>query len=408
MQDRAAAGHLLPRHGRIRHWARTFLHAPDLAQCLALLDELAAAPCLFSPVAADRPIALYGAGNLGRMAREFLDSVGAEIAVVLDTEAARIAQNPFWSGIQVLRPHAMPPSIRSRLRLAVCVVTSPYVPIERTLVEHGFEDVVPFYDLAECFRGIHPLSNGWFAGPLSSLDRRNIGDVLARWHDDASRAHHLQFLAWRRLREEWSFESAPIPGCERFFIPEVVDVLTGQERFVDAGAHEGMVIKTFLDRTQGRFESIIAVEPDPANRARLQTNLQSWTSGTTVTVHDCALADSKGDALFHAGLGYASQLSPTGRLRVTTHRLDDLGLSPTFMKLHLEGAELGALKGARETMLAHRPIVAATIYHNDDGIWKTPLWLMTALPDYRFLFRLHGWCGTGAVIYAIPKERISQ
>ena len=408
MQDRAAAGHLLPGAGRLRHRARTFSHAPDLAECLALLDELAAAPCPFSPVAADQPIALYGAGNLGRMARKFLDSVGAEIAVVLDTEAARIAQDPIWSGIQVVRPDAMPHSIRSRLRLAVCVVTSPYVPIERTLVEQGFEDVVPFYDLAEGFRDVHPLSNGWFAGPLSSLDRRNIGNVLARWHDDVSRAHHLQFLAWRRLREEWSFEIAPIPTCERFFIPEVADVLTGQERLVDAGAHEGMVIKTFLDQTRGTLASIVAIEPDPINRARLQTNLHSWMSGIPVTVHDCALSDSKGDALFHAGLGFASQLSPTGQTRIATQLLDNLGLSPTFMKLHLEGAELAALKGARETMLVHRPIVAATVYHNDDGIWKTPLWLMTALPDYRFLFRLHGWCGTGAVIYAIPNDRICR
>ncbi len=27
---------------------------------------------------------------------------------------------------------------------------------------------------------------------------------------------------------------------------------------------------------------------------------------------------------------------------------------------------------------------------------------METLPDYRFLFRAHSWCGTGAVVYAIP------
>jgi len=49
--------------------------------------------------------------------------------------------------------------------------------------------------------------------------------------------------------------------------------------------------------------------------------------------------------------------------------------------------------------------VLATVYHNEDGIWKTAHWLMDTLPDYRFLFRAHSWCGTGAVIYAIPEER---
>jgi hypothetical protein len=46
-----------------------------------------------------------------------------------------------------------------------------------------------------------------------------------------------------------------------------------------------------------------------------------------------------------------------------------------------------------------------TVYHNADGIWKTPAWLMETLPGYRFLFRAHSWCGTGAVIYALPEEK---
>ena len=78
-----------------------------------------------------------------------------------------------------------------------------------------------------------------------------------------------------------------------------------------------------------------------------------------------------------------------------------------LVKLHLEGGELAALKGARQTLLTHRPVLAATVYHNADGIWETPHWLMDNLPDYRFLFRVHAWCGNGAVIYAIPRERLA-
>ncbi|MFM2280519.1 MAG: hypothetical protein RLZZ444_2750, partial [Pseudomonadota bacterium] len=76
-------------------------------------------------------------------------------------------------------------------------------------------------------------------------------------------------------------------------------------------------------------------------------------------------------------------------------------------KLHLEGHELEALKGGVETMTRHRPVVAATVYHNADGLWRTAHWLQLHLADYRLLFRLHSWCGTGAVLYAIPAERWS-
>jgi FkbM family methyltransferase len=166
------------------------------------------------------------------------------------------------------------------------------------------------------------------------------------------------------------------------------------------------VIEVFLTQTNGAFRQIVAIEPDPGHRVALEAKLQALLPGDPrVAIYDCAIADRDGEMLFHAGLGYASQLSPTGKLRVGARRIDALGLAPSFVKLHLEGAELAALRGARETLIDNRPIVAATVYHNDDGIWRTASWLMQTLPAYRFFFRLHSWCGTGAVIYAIPNER---
>jgi FkbM family methyltransferase len=241
---------------------------------------------------------------------------------------------------------------------------------------------------------------------LTEEDLVQTAEVLERWDDDLSRAHHLQFLAWRRLRQEWSFEGATISADDRFFIPEITSVLHGKEIFVDGGAYHGRVAQAFIERTQGKFRQIIAVEPDPWNRARLRDTLQPLIADRRVSVLNHALAGAEGEALFHDGLGYASQLSETGQMRVTVRPLDALGLSPSFLKLHLEGGELAALKGARQSLVANRPLIAATIYHNADGIWRTPHWLMQTLSDYRFLFRAHSWCGTGAVLYAIPHERV--
>lgn len=385
------------------HQARSFAELPHPDRAASLLAEIAAAPCVFSPVAADKPLALYGAGSLGRLARDFLKTVGRDFVIAVDRNAGQIAETPDWRGVRLVRPEDVPAGERRTLRLAVSVVTSPFVPLERSLAGLGFDDIVPFYDLAESFRHVHPLSNGWFAAPLNAQDRDKTTAVLARWHDDVSRAHHLQFLAWRRLRQEWTFTHAPVDHDSRFFIPEVRRVLRDDEIFVDAGAHHGEVSETFA-RIAGGFRQIVVIEPDPANRARLLGNFNGRLKATSVVL-DSALSDAESEALFHDGLGYASQLSPTGQMRVMRRRLDTLDLAPTVIKLHLEGAELPALKGARETLLANRPIVAATVYHNADGIWKTAHWLMETLPNYRFLFRAHTWCGTGAVIYAIPQER---
>jgi FkbM family methyltransferase len=387
----------------VAHQTRAFRGLPDSEGAAGLLAELATAPCRFAPVPADRPVALYGAGNLGRLARDFLKLVGHAPVMMIDRDAERLADDPEWSGVRVAHPREM---VDADVRVAVSIATAPYVPVEESLLERGFDDVVPFYDLAESFRHRHPLSNGWFAPPLTAEDKTNADEVLALWHDDISRAHHLQFVAWRRLREEWTFASAPVVHGHRYFIPEVSAVLHDAEFLIDAGAHHGGVTEAFARRTNGRFRGIVAVEPDSSNRAKLAGVIERMFAGDRrITILDCALAEDEGEAVFHEGLGYASRLSPTGRTRVATRRLDALGIAPTFLKLHLEGGELAALQGARDTLLAHRPIVATTVYHNADGVWRTPLWLMQTLPDYRFLFRLDAWCGTGAVVYAIPNER---
>jgi FkbM family methyltransferase len=284
-------------------------------------------------------------------------------------------------------------------RVAVSVVTSPYVAIESSLAARGCADVVPFYDLAESLRGRHPLANGWFAEPLTADDQQEIEGVHAGWDDDVSRAHHLQFLAWRRLREEWTFERAPV-SIERYFIPEVVEALRDREIFLDGGAHHGTVSLTFAAKVAGL--RVVAVEPDAANRVVLAQSLRKLAGAE---VRDCALAAEDGAAAFSEGYGFASKLSAFGQVKVSVRSIDSLDVEPTFIKLHLEGGELDALRGARETLRAHRPIVTATVYHNADGLSRTAGWLMRELDDYRFLFRNHCWCGAGAVVYAIPGER---
>ena len=106
-------------------------------------------------------------------------SWAANSTLVIDRKAQQLAREPCWSGLRLVHPDDVSSRDKSRLRVAVSIVTAPYVPLEQTLRQLGFADVVPFYDLAESFRAVHPLSNGWFAEPLTSTrsdeDRRGAG-----------------------------------------------------------------------------------------------------------------------------------------------------------------------------------------------------------------------------------------
>jgi FkbM family methyltransferase len=391
--------------GRELHRSRHFDAPPDRATARRFMEQINDGDCRLSPRSPRAPLVLYGAGDLGRMARDYLKAIGQDFSLIVDRDAARLRHDPFWAGSQLVAPSEVADEIKRSAMLLVCVATVPFRSIEAYLAGEGWTDIVPFYDLAESQRHHHPLSNGWFADRLSAEEMRQTTDVIDRWDDDVSRAHNLQFFAWRRLREEWTFDGAPVTRDDRFLIPEVVRHLDGVRVFVDGGAHHGSITEKFAMMARG--SSVIALEPDDGNIAafRQMQAGQSPEIAARIELLPYALDARERERRFHEGLGYASQFAETGNRIVRTKTLDSLDIAPDFVKLHLEGAELDALRGGIEMIRRHRPILAVTTYHNADGVWRTPAWLMDNLDDYRFLMRLHSWCGTGAVVYAIPRER---
>lgn len=389
--------------------SRSLPKLPSFSEALPLLQQIARDRQVRIAHPVDKPLFLYGGGSMGRMARCYFARLDIPLRGVVDINAQQLRNDPFWSGIPLWAPDEITPEMQRDSLLALCIVTAPYTPLAKNIAATGWSDIVPFYDIAEHYRDRHPLSNGWFASPFSSEDETNIAAALRHWADDLSRAHHLQFLAWRRLRQEWTFPNAHIDNGNRFFIPEVNAALGPRERFLDVGSHVGTVVERFLQQTQGQFEHIWAIEPDPRNLlelGKLHARMDESERGK-MDLLPVAITNADGDCRFIGGLGYASQCSDLTEQRTPCRTIDSLGIDPSFVKLHVEGMELAALRGATDTLSRHRPILTLTVYHNEDGLWKTPLWLAENLPDYALLLRLHSWCGTGATVYALPRERLT-
>lgn len=378
----------------------------------ALFESLAVSTQRLGPRPVDKPLALYGAGNLGRMARDYFDFLGIPVDFVVDVNAERLRGEAFWSGMSLFTPDAVPAELRRTMLLAVCVTAIPFAPLARQLMEAGWTDLVPFYDISEAYRSRHPLSNGWFADPFSPEDERNVVTVLDGWADDASRAHHLQLLAWRRLRQEWCFASAPIRDDDRYFIPPVLAELGETPRILDVGAHHGEVARRCFDLRPG-LDRLWMIEPDSDSHGHIEQWISTLDAplAAKIDLSGCAVGSSAGTRPFSGGFGYVSQFAENGDRQMETTTIDRLGVAPSFAKLHLEGWELDALKGATETLKRSRPIIAATLCHNALGIWEMPLWLMTLSRDaalgYDFYLRLHNWCGSVGVMYGVPKRSVS-
>jgi FkbM family methyltransferase len=375
-----------------------------------LLTEIASIKRKLAPRTVDKPLILFGAGNLGKMAYDYFKHLGIKVSAVLDNHSNQAQEDPFWQGLIILKPEACPTNDLKKSLVAVCVANAPFTEISNQIQGMGGTDIVPFYDICEAYRSRHPLGNGWFAKEFSSEMLDAMQGIIEMWYDDTSRAYYLQMLAWRRIREEWSFANAPITTHDRFFITEVKKALNNSEVFVDIGAHSGSVLKQFIRATGSSFQEIHLYEPDPKNLLDLQHTLQALPTEVRrrISVNSKAVGCKNEIASFYSNIGYASQISELGKHQVEVIKLDNQNLSPSIMKLHIEGHELLALQGAIRTVKENRPILLITIYHNSDALYKIPQWLRLNLSNYKIILRLHSWHGTGAVIYGLPLCRPSN
>ena len=86
-------------YSQIKHF-----HLPDVQQACELMRIISAAKSVYHPRKIDRPLALYGAGDLGRLARKFLDKLKIPIEFVVDVRAKKVRKDPFWDGVQIVSP----------------------------------------------------------------------------------------------------------------------------------------------------------------------------------------------------------------------------------------------------------------------------------------------------------------
>jgi FkbM family methyltransferase len=134
---------------------------------------------------------------------------------------------------------------------------------------------------------------------------------------------------------------------------------------VDGGAFIGMWTKPLAYM----FKRVVAFEPNPAAYACLEYNCRNLSNVTLVNkalghearekvgIHDTAPGPS-------VNLLQDDQ-QDKARTFVEMVTLDSQGLTPSYLKLDLEGYEFRALQGARESVMRGRPVIV--VEHSGHG-----------------------------------------
>lgn len=177
---------------------------------------------------------------------------------------------------------------------------------------------------------------------------------------DPARLEHLDDKDSLNLRIDGLYE--------RFETSWVRKVLGAGAVFVDAGAHIGYY-SALAASIVGPQGLVLAFEPDPGNFGLLRRNCERF--GEIVKPREMALADKAGRATLYispdnSGDNRLFKTQGWRDLEVDVTTLDERpeleGRPVDFLKMDIQGIELKALKGARETIARSPKLVGIVEY----------------------------------------------
>ena len=200
---------------------------------------------------------------------------------------------------------------------------------------------------------------GWMTGLASGAVKRS-GVVRAMlYSDERLSLAHRPYLDFEPLIEQF-YRAWLRPG----------------DTAIDVGAHSGRHSRPLYDVLSGASAGVPAkggqlflFEPIPSLASALRSHFEHST--IPVTMFNCAVSDSEGTADFavaldrpeESSLKERAQYNGTTRIQHVAVQLRTVDAAVAditalhFVKIDVEGAEMGALRGASKTLSRLRPVV---------------------------------------------------
>ncbi|MDR3352196.1 MAG: FkbM family methyltransferase [Zoogloeaceae bacterium] len=350
------------------------------------------------------PVLIYGAGDAGGKAAVELRRRGAKISGFIDIKAKPgqcLAGIPVstlsdWCSrndpahhevfIAISNPNFLPEIPEIRQKIAACGFAKiTYHPREVSYI--AMEDPVLYHfgNVGQCY--------GSFLPELSRLDM-----LLA---DEKSRQCLVDYVRANCQEEPVQNYSTTDRYC-----PADLPAWPQPLRMIDGGAFIGDTLSDFM--FQGcNFDAVAVFEPDPENFKRLVLNTASCEN---IIRFPCALWNQTKALHFNANSTFGSHIcggdTPnTSTIFVQCVSLDDIlpTFAPNLIKMDIEGAEPGALMGAKNMITRYRPHLAICLYHHVDHLWRIPLMIHEWNLGYRMYIRQHDPL-LDLVLYAYPNK----
>ncbi len=335
-----------------------------------------------------KPVAVYGAGYSGGECCEALEGL---IKYVCDDDPQKIGT--VFYGFTIISPESLPIDDDYYIIIANGFIDA----MQRRLSSLGLADKYLDVDF-----GRYDKERENYV--YYSNNRERVEKAFELLADDKSREVFVRMINYKIHRDRQ--EILGIVDSEQYFDSDVMPI-NDSEVFVDLGAFNGDTIRAFLQKTQAKYDKIIALEPSKRNYDEL---LKTTESMRNVLCFNNGAWSENTELLFEVPDSKNSYVSDRGTERISVVKLDDVleknGAIPTLIKADIEGAEKEAIIGMRRTISMNTPKLALCVYHDTEDIFEIPLMINAINSGYDFYLRQYAPSSIETVLYCIPNRNI--
>lgn len=378
------------------HWLSGLDSAGGLP---GLRDAMAAHSGL--DVADLQALAIVGAAPEGQRLARICQDRGIEIVAVVDDDQSK--RQSVVAGLPVTPMQTLATLQKST---PVVIASHRVLGVVQRVRGLGFTTVVPFATLQVLAPDIF-RPHMFYEGLLDDLvmHRAEIQALHDRLADDRSRQVLEAVIGFRRTLDAALLQ--PVLTDHDLYAPEGLFEFSDDEVYVDGGSFDGDTIRTFIDRVCGKFSDVYAFEPDPVTFAKLKAN---FSGEPRVHPIHAGIYSRGGSLKFRDDASRGAIFANDGEIEMPVTTIDEvLGERRlTYVKMNIEGAEIDALQGGRNTIRKWHPRLALSIYHRASDLWRIPQLVLELDPGYRLYLRQHDGGIIETVLYALPSHAPRQ
>ena len=331
-----------------------------------------------------RPVAIYGMGDGADKIIDELDKRGLS-----DLVSAVFASPGFVREGRVFRGFKIESFEDVCARLSDFIVLVAFgSPLPDVLsyvysIENKYELYAP--DVPVCGGDVFDME-------FYIRNKARLENVYSRLADDASRGCFKALVNYK-LSGRLDY----LRSCE--VTPDEADYLLGpfkeNSSFIDLGAYRGDTLLRFTKMFPS-FSSATAVEPERHSFKKLTECAGSLS--IPVTCVNALISDVCGTAMLTGSRGRGTRTAKTN----TGHEIDKVtvdsfadGKSAGFIKFDVEGSELLAIEGAKNTIQDQRPQMKIACYHKSADLFEIPEKVFRINDNYKLYMRhtpcIPGW-----------------